>query len=427
MYILMTFYKNKKIIYLNFRLFIRTLKNMTNTHLYDSPDLTHNTYTIDRGEENKLVESLDTRTDAEAGRIKRYLDMADLSRTKDSPLSEVISRVKQLPTFKQFDEIAIPEIVPAKESFDLFNFPPEHPARSKSDTYYVDEENILRTHTTVMWYYYFNQGDVQEKIKAHKTLGVICHGKVYRKDEIDRRHMNIFHQIDGLYLCPKTEHEITQNDLKDVLIEVAQGVFGDKIAYRFNPDTFPYTYESLEMEVDKNSLNTEKNTEEWVEVLGAGIVQPNVLEKLGVDSTAYNGWAFGFGLERLAIISMELPDIRLLWSNDARVKKQLQLGHTFVEVSKFPPIVRDISFIVGNDFIPNNYFDTVRDIIGDLAEEVQLLDRYENADKFGAGKVSYAYRITYRSLDRTLTDTEINDLHKKLEQTTVSLYDATIR
>src|SRR4029079_7090816 len=126
-----------------------------------------------------------------------------------------------------------------------------------------------------------------------------------------------------------------------------------------------------------------------------------VLANFGL--TGYHGWAFGFGLERLAIASMSLPDIRLLWSEDPRVKRQLKLGHKFVEVSKYPPIVRDISFVVKKDFVPNDYFDFVREIAPGLVEEVTLLDKYENAAKFGADKISYAYRITYRSLERTLT------------------------
>jgi len=395
--------------------------------LYNSPDLKNQKYKIDTSEENNLRVILDKREDMEAQRIKRYLSMEDLSRNEVSPLFEVAKRVKELSTFKNFDNVEIPEIVPASQSFDLFNFPAEHPARSKSDTYYVDEKNILRTHTTVCWYYYLNLPEIKEKVTKEESIGVVSYGKVYRKDEIDRRHMNIFHQIDGLFLCPKNKHEVTQDDLKNVLIEVAQGVFGKDIKYRFNGDTFPYTHSSLEMEVDKNSLNENKTEEEWVEVLGAGIVEPKVLEKLGIDGEKYNGWAFGFGLERLAIISMELPDIRLLWSKDPRVTKQLKLGNKFVEVSKYPPIVRDISFIVSKDFIPNNYFDLVRDVVGDLGEEVALLDKYENAEKFGEDKISYAYRITYRSLDRTLTDTEINDLHKKLEEITKETYQAKIR
>jgi len=157
------------------------------------------------------------------------------------------------------------------------------------------------------------------------------------------------------------------------------------------------------------------------------VVQGNVLEKLGVDSKNYTGWAFGFGLERLAIISMELPDIRLLWSQDPRVKRQLKMGQKFVEVSKYPPVVRDISFVVPNNFIPNDYFDTVRDIAPGLVEQVELIDKYENEAKFGKDKVSYAYRITYRSLDKTLTNEEVDKLHKKLEEETAKTYEATVR
>ncbi len=357
--------------------------------------------------------------DTESARIKRYLAMPDLSRTEGSPLREIVERVAHTPTLATFDQITIPEIVPAKESFDLFDFPANHPARSKSDTYYVDEIHILRTHMTVMWYYYFNKPEAREILKKAEPFGVISHGKVYRKDEIDRNHMNIFHQVDGLYLCPREKKIINQDDLKEVLVEIAHAVFGEKIPYRFNPDTFPYTHDSLEMEVEKEG--------KWVEVLGAGIVQPSVLEKLGVDSRVYNGWAFGFGLERLAIISMKLPDIRLLWSDDVRVKKQLKLGTTYTEVSKYPPIVRDISFLVKNTFIPNDYFDLVRETGGDMIEEVHLLDTYKNEAKFGKDMVSFAYRITYRSLDRTLTSAEIDALHRKLEEKTKEVFGAIIR
>jgi phenylalanyl-tRNA synthetase alpha chain len=397
------------------------------TEIYNDPTLKRVKYETSRDEENKLLASLNKRDDVDAGRIKRYLAVADLSRTDDSPLAEIIVKVLKLPTFQNFDDIHVPEIVPAKESFDLFDFPANHPARSKSDTYYVDEKNILRTHTTVMWYYYLLRPEIKARLKKMDSIGVVCYGKVYRKDEIDRHHMNIFHQIDGLFLCPKEKHIITQQDLKDVLIEVAQGVFGEKIKYRFNPDSFPYTFESLEMEVDLGSVVDGNEVEQWVEVLGAGIVQPTVLEKLDVDSSKYNGWAFGFGLERLAIISMELPDIRLLWSTDSRVTKQLKLGQKFIEVSKYPPIVRDISFVVKNDFVPNNYFDLVRDIAKDMAEEVLLLDKYENKEKFGESNVSYAYRITYRSTERTLKAEEIGALHKKLEETTAKTFGAKIR
>lgn len=369
-------------------------------------------------QEKQIIE-LNKRTDAEAARIKRYLNMSDLSRKESGPIRELVNNIVGLEQFKDFDIIQIPEIVPASASFDLFNFPKDHVARSKSDTYYVDEENILRTHTTVMWWYYFQQAEIREKMSANKPLGVLSYGKVYRKDEIDRNHMNIFHQMDGLYLHPTSEKTITQDDLKEVLANVVKAAFGPDVKYRFNDDNFPYTHSSLEMEVDKDGA--------WVEVLGAGLVQPGVLEKLDVDPTKYNGWAFGFGLERLAIIGMELPDIRLLWSEDPRVTKQLHLGQKFVEVSKYPPVVRDISFIVKNDFEPNNYFDLIRDIGGDLVEQVELTDKYENAEKFGPDRVSYTYRILYRSPDRTLEAAEVEPLQTEVYEQTAKQFDAELR
>ena len=372
---------------------------------------------IPRTEEETLLKSLEGREDMEAARIKRYLAMPDLSRTPGSPLSEMVQRVKELLLFNGFDDIDIPEIVPASVSFDLFNFPADHPARSTSDTYYIDATNILRTHDTVFWYYYLNQPEIKERLQKKESLGALCYGKVYRKDEIDRRHMNIFHQMGGWYIVPDSREALKLNDLKNVLSEVVKSIFGPATEYRFNVDTFPYTDPSLEIEIQVG--------DEWVEVLGGGIVRKDVLANLGLEG--YNGWAFGFGLERLAIISMRLPDIRLLWSADERVKKQLVLGNAYTAVSKYPPVVRDISFIVKKGFVPNNYFDLVRDVGGDRVEEVELLDTYENDEKLGAGNVSYAYRVTYRSLDRTLTNEEVNTLHAALEAATIKHFGAGIR
>ncbi len=374
-------------------------------------------YIIPRDEEKVLLAGFDKRDDVEAKRIKRYVAMADLSRTEGSPLHEIMKRVTGLPLLKDFDHIDIPEVIPTNILFDLFNFAPDHPARSTSDTYYIDSKNVLRTHDTVMWYYYLNLPEIKQKIAEKKSLGVMCYGKVYRKDEIDRHHMNIFHQMGGLYLVPNSEKTLVLDDLKNVLSEIVQSVFGKDIKFRFNPDTFPYTDPSLEVEVEING--------QWIEILGGGMPRPTVLKDFGIEG--YNGWAFGFGLERLAIISMQLPDIRLLWSDDKRVTKQLVLGNKFIEVSKYPAVVRDISFIVKNTFVPNDYFDLVRETAPDMVEEVELLDKYENVAKFGADKVSYAYRITYRSLDKTLTNEEVDAMHKKIEMETVKVFGGSIR
>ncbi len=374
---------------------------------------------ISTEEETRLKKELEKRTDAEAFRIRRYLSMPDLSRTQGSPICEMVQRILTIPDFKDFDIIQTPEIVSADISFDLFDFPADHPARSKSDTYYIDDKNILRTHTTVMWYYHILDEPVKKRMAANEPVGGFSFGKVYRKDEIDRRHMNVFHQIDGWYLAPKEKQTIGEEDLKKVLSDIAKAIFGQNVKYRFNPDTFPYTNPSLEMEIEMYG--------KWVEGNGCGVVKGSVLEKFGIDSSKWTGWAFGFGLERLAILSMDLPDIRLLWSNDPRVTKQLKLGQKFVEVSKFPPVTRDISFIVNDDFTPNNYFDLIRDIGGDLVEQVELLDKYQDEKKFGKGKISYTYRVVYRSPDRTLKADEVEPLQNKLYEQTKEQYNAQLR
>jgi len=373
-------------------------------------------YNISTSEETALKKSLEQKTDIHSMRLKRYLSMPDLSRSPDSPLSEIVKRAKEVPSLKNFDDIKIPEIVPKEILFDLFNMPEGHPARSPSDTYYVDDNNVLRTHDTVFWYYYLNLPEIKKRIANKETLGAICYGKVYRKDEIDAQHMNVFHQFGGWLIAPDDKQKITPEDLKRTLSEIATSIFG-KVNFRFYDHNFPYTDPSFEMEAEING--------QWIEMLGSGMVRKSVLSNLGL--AGYHGWAFGFGLERLAIASMQLPDIRLLWSNDERVKKQLKLGHQFKEVSKYPPIVRDISFVVKKDFVPNDYFDFVRELAPGLVEEVSLLDKYENAEKFGGDKISYAYRVTYRSLDRTLTAEEIDKLHKKLESETAKIFGGKVR
>ncbi|MDO8565380.1 MAG: hypothetical protein Q7R67_02060 [bacterium] len=370
---------------------------------------------IESSEEKALIQGLETRHDPEAERLKRFVNLPDLSRTEGSPLKEIVDKTLKVESLKGFDVIEIPEIIPVPILFDMFNMPEGHPARSKSDTYYVDDNNVLRTHDTVFWYYYLNHPEIKERIAKGESFGAICHGKVYRKDEIDNRHMNVFHQMGGLYLAPDDKQTVTPEDLKNVLSDIAKNVFNAN--FRFYEHQFPYTDPSFEMETEINGV--------WIELLGSGLVRKTVLSNMGL--TGYNGWAFGFGLERLAIASMDLPDIRLLWSDDERVKKQLVLGNKFKEVSKFPPVLRDISFVVQKEFIPNDYFDLIREVGKEMIEHVELLDKYENAEKFGLDKLSYTFRVTYRHLDRTLTNEEVNQVHAELESRTEKDFGAEIR
>lgn len=221
----------------------------------------------------------------------------------------------------------------------------------------------------------------------------------------------------GLYLVPDEKRVVAPEELKNTLSEIARAIFGEEVQFRFYDHQFPYTDPSFEMEAFINN--------QWIEMLGCGMPRKSVLKNFGLET--YNGWAFGYGLERLCIASMDLPDIRLLWSNDKRVQSQLKLGQKYKEVSKFPPVMRDISFVVSKNFVPNDYFDLIREVGGEMVENVELIDKYENIEKFGEGKLSYTYRITYRHLERTLTNEEVNAIHTKLEERTESEFEAKIR
>ena len=373
-------------------------------------------------EEEHMIKTLEQRIDVEAERLKRYLTLSDLTQTKESPLKVVIDIVINLPCFQQFDIINTPEIISPEVVFDLFNFPKDHPARNASDTYYVDETHILRPHTSLMWKYYFDIPEVREKLEKYGSVGALSYGKVYRKDEIDWQHSNILHQFDGLFVCKKEIKNMNQTDLEYICSQVTHALLGENVKEKFCVDTFPYTDPSIEMNVAWD--------EKWVEVNGAGIVHPQVLKNLGIDGDLYNGWAFGFGVDRLVMLKMKIPDIRLLRSKDERVTKQLKDSSQIYEpVSKYPPVPRDISFVVGKkDFDLNTYYESVRETIGDdYVEEVKLLDTYENEEKMGKDKISYTFRIIYRNLERTLTNMEVNEMHEKLHGVTESRYKAKIR
>lgn len=373
-------------------------------------------------EEKKLKQELENRTDSESTRLKRYIAMPDLTRTEGSPLKVVTEITLNLPSLKDFDIIDTPEIISPELVFDLFNFPKDHPARSRSDTYYTDQTHILRPHTSLMWKYYLENPEVLKKLETNYAVGAVSYGKVYRKDEIDWQHSNVLHHFDGLLVCRKDVKEITQKDLEDICSEVTNALLGNEMEKKFLVDHFPYTDPSVEMDI--------KWGDKWVEVNGAGLVHPQVIKNLGLDSDVYNGWAFGFGVDRLAMLKMKIPDIRLLWSKDERVTKQLKnINNIYQPVSKYPPIIRDISFIVDkNDYNPNRYFELIREVTGDdMVEEAKLLDSYEDAKKFGSGKASYTYRIVYRSNERTLTNDEVSKLHEELQSRTAQQFNADLR
>ncbi|HEX2955774.1 MAG TPA: hypothetical protein VHO70_03015, partial [Chitinispirillaceae bacterium] len=283
---------------------------------------------------------------------------------------------------------------------------------------------VLRTQTTTMWSYYLRDSDIISKLESNGSVRAICHGNVYRKDEIDRNHYPVFHQIDGLSVTRREIQEYTTDDLAQILVEIAQSIFGSDVKYQIEPDTFPFTEPSIQLHVYWN--------EQWLEIVGAGLVNKNVLSLLGIDPVIYNGWAFGFGLDRIAMIKMNIPDIRILWSTDERITKQFTgLDSRYTSVSKYPPTDRDISIIVRKDIAVNDLFGTMRDCgynsSEDLIEEVNLLDSFENEKKFGKDRISYMFRIRYRSHLRTLTTEEINGIQELLRLRVVEEFGATLR
>ncbi|KKU91692.1 MAG: Phenylalanine-tRNA ligase [Candidatus Jorgensenbacteria bacterium GW2011_GWA1_48_11] len=366
-----------------------------------------------------VLDRLEKKEDIKSLRIKRLLAAPDLTRTAGSPLKMIIDAIIAMPRFRDFDLLQVPEIVSVKNNFDLLNTPLDHPSRRETDTYYPEKEWVLRTHTTVMWPYHLSD-EVRNKLEEKNEVGALCYGKVYRKDEIDRSHYPVFHQIDGWYLCRKDKKIIGIPELEEVLLDIAKNIYGPAVNYKFSEDTFPFTDPSIEMAIESNG--------NWFEILGAGVVHTEVLRKLGIDPNVWNGWAFGFGLERLVMAKMNVPDIRIFWSKDPRITSQFRnLESVYREVSKYPMTYRDISFVIGNGVDLKNYYEMVRDCAQDLVEEVKLLDTYENEEKFGRDKKSYTFRIVYRSPERTLTNEEVDKIQKEIETRTKEEFGAAVR
>jgi len=370
--------------------------------------------------EGELIEELEKRTDIKAERIKRLLKLPDLTKKENSPVKILVDQIIKLPRFKDFYLVNFPRIVTVEQNFDILNTPKDHPSRRETDTYYVNPSHILRTHTTTVWSFALKNSEILEELEKGNPVGVMSTGIVFRKDEIDRKHFPAFHQIDFVYICKKNQHIITQKELEEVQSDCAKAIFGKDVEHRFLVDSFPFTDPSIQLEI--------KFGENWMEVTGAGLVHEQVLKNLNLDPEVYNGWAFAFGIERLAMVKMGIPDIRILWSDDKRITSQFEdINSKFKEVSKYPETSRDISFIIDKSINLNNYYEIVRDFAENLIEEVKLVDEFENDEKFGKGKKSYTFRVVYRSPERTLTNEEINKIQEEIRSETVKELNAVLR
>jgi len=229
-------------------------------------------------------------------------------------------------TRKEIEEIFIgmgfsvaegPEIENSWYNFDALNTPEWHPAREMQDTFYLslDKEKLLRTHTSPV--------QVRTMLKSKLPLAIISPGRVYRKDELDATHSPVFHQVEGLYV----DRNVSVSHLKMYLEVFAQKFFGNKVSVLLRPSYFPFTEPSFEVDIScifcgGKGCNVCKNTG-WIEILGAGLVHPNVFQSVNYDPKVWQGFAFGMGIERVAMLKYNIPDMREFYKNDIRFIENL--------------------------------------------------------------------------------------------------------
>jgi len=301
--------------------------------------------------------------------------------------------------------------------------PPDHVSRSRSDTYYLNDDTVLRTH---------NSAHQTTLLKAGVNRFLVT-GDVFRRDKIDNTHYPVFHQMDGGKMFTEIEMGVAgvtsqsdkialvKHDLKNGLEGMTRKLFGD-VEMRWADAYFPFTDPSFELEIYFR--------DEWLEVLGCGVIHRDIVQAAGRGDEA--GWAFGLGLEGLAMVLFEIPDIRLFWTQDDRFHSQFQGGGIvkFRPYSKYPPCMKDISFWTSmnsgmdTSFHPNDLNEVIRDIAGDLVEGVELIDHFVHPK---TKRVSNCFRILYRSMDRSLTNEEMDKLQDKIREDVVDKLGVELR
>ena len=232
------------------------------------------------------------------------------------PITLVMNDMIECFTGLGFEVVEGPEVELDHYNFELMNIPKNHPARDAQDTFYIDDNIVLRTHTS----------PVQARVMLTRKppIRVVCPGRVYRADEVDATHSPVFHQMEGLVV----DENVTMADLRGTLDAFAHKLYGEDVRTRFRPSFFPFTEPSAEVDLTCAACHGKgcrvcKETG-WVEVLGCGMVNPRVLEMCGIDSRRYSGFAFGVGLERIAMRRYGIHDMRLLYEGDSRLLGQLR-------------------------------------------------------------------------------------------------------
>lgn len=343
------------------------------------------------------------------------------------------------PIFSIYDKIS--PVVTINENFDSLLVPDDHPSRNKTDSYYLNKTYMLRAHATAH----------QSELMKMGLDNFVIFGDVYRRDEIDSTHYPVFHQADGVHIftpnelelihgsninifdpdkCHSNEkqgiyskeaNEIVTNHLKNTLVSMIKQVLGEDIEYRWINEFFPFTHPSFELEINYNG--------QWIEALGCGVIRHEILKNAGAGNRI--GWAFGLGLERLAMPFYSIPDIRIFWSNDSGFLNQFENvpkdGRIkYKPVSIYPQCINDISFWLPQEkpFCSNDFYEVAREYGGQLVEQVKLIDQFQHPK---SKNVSHCYRIIYRHLERTLNQEEVNEIHKLIETNAIKILGVKIR
>ena len=297
---------------------------------------------VPKEEKKELGQALNQLRQAAEGRINEMrehlsaigaqaLDKQDLTRTPDTielgtrhPLSLVREEIIDIFSRIGFTVAEGPEVEHDKHVYGLLNFPPEHPARDMQDTFFVEKEVGVQKPTDVLLRSHTSSVQTRVMTSQQPPIRVLCPGRVYRNEAISARAHCFFHQVEGLYV----DKNVSFADLREVLLYFAKEMFGPETKIRLRPSYFPFTEPSAEMDISCDLCGGKgcsfcKGTG-WVEILGCGMVDPNVLEACGIDSKVYSGYAFGLGVERITNLKYRVKDLRLFSENDVRFLRQFE-------------------------------------------------------------------------------------------------------
>ena len=275
------------------------------------------TLALDERKQSLQVEALNARLQAEKVDVTlpgRRMDTGSLH-----PVTQTIQRISEIFAQLGFSLAEGPEIEDDFHNFTALNIPESHPARAMHDTFYMDSGLLLRTHTSSV------QTRVMEKTQP--PIRIICPGRVYRNEAISYRTHCFFHQVEALYI----DKDVSFADLKQALLFFAKETFGTKTNIRLRPSYFPFTEPSAEMDISCNLCGGKGcpfcKYSGWVEILGCGMVDPNVLDNCGIDSKIYSGYALGMGIERITNLKYRIKDLRMFSENDVRFLEQFQSAY----------------------------------------------------------------------------------------------------